>query len=355
MLIYLIVYSIYGNRLCQYPALQHNIQLHNRPGDLVFSTMSRIANALRLSRLIVPPLLPQFYKGQLGRVLVLGGEYSGAVFYAADASAKVGADLVHVVCSQEIAPVIRGYTPDLMVHPFLENDVEPGRESQAALLVMDKVKLIMDRVDVVAVGSGLGRGKMNLEVAEAVIKESRRRTLPLVLDADLIFLLSQKPELIKGYQHAILTPNKAEFRRLWESLGGGEYTHGPEAAMALSKKLGGVTIVAKGTNDIIAKNDNYAVNDTEGSLRRCGGQGDTLCGSISIFYAWGKKYGEKLWEHENEVDPEIMPIVAAYGASSVVRHAGHKAFAEKHRAMQALDIHLKLGESFDEFYDGIVG
>lgn len=33
---------------------------------------------------------------------------------------KQGADLSHVFCTKDAAPVIKGYSPELIVHPVLE-------------------------------------------------------------------------------------------------------------------------------------------------------------------------------------------------------------------------------------------
>jgi ATP-dependent NAD(P)H-hydrate dehydratase len=45
---------------------------------------------------MIPPMLEKFHKGQLGRVAVIGGSenYTGAPYFSAMASARLGADLV---------------------------------------------------------------------------------------------------------------------------------------------------------------------------------------------------------------------------------------------------------------------
>lgn len=41
---------------------------------------------------------------------------------------QCGADLSHVFCSGDAAPVIKGYSPELLVHPYLRESTEfkPG-------------------------------------------------------------------------------------------------------------------------------------------------------------------------------------------------------------------------------------
>lgn len=35
-------------------------------------------------------------------------------------------------------------------------------------------------------------------------------------------------------------------------------------------------------------------NETEGSFRRCGGQGDVLSGAVGCWLAWGMRYEEEV-------------------------------------------------------------
>ena len=71
--------------------------------------MATDASLLARVRKLVPPLSDEKYKGQAGKVGVLGGcrEYTGAPFFAAMAALRVGADLSHVFCTRSAAPVIK--------------------------------------------------------------------------------------------------------------------------------------------------------------------------------------------------------------------------------------------------------
>lgn len=82
-----------------------------------------------------------------------------------------------------------------------------------------------------------------------------------------------------------------------------------ERAMKVSRALGGVTVLQKGAEDIICTNTSGAskqdaqtskvdpgeesteeqvVVDVPGGLKRCGGQGDILSGTVGTVLAWGK-------------------------------------------------------------------
>lgn len=79
---------------------------------------------LKLSRTVIPRLTDSKHKGQYGRIGVVGGslEYTGAPYFAAISSLKVGADLAHVFCQKEAAVVIKSYSPELIVHPNLDDE-----------------------------------------------------------------------------------------------------------------------------------------------------------------------------------------------------------------------------------------
>lgn len=66
---------------------------------------------------IVPPMLETFHKGQLGRVAVIGGseDYTGAPYFSAMASARLGADMVSSsqACASTLFAALT-ITPDLV-------------------------------------------------------------------------------------------------------------------------------------------------------------------------------------------------------------------------------------------------
>lgn len=74
---------------------------------------------------------------------------------------------------------------------------------------------------------------------------------------DAVFLASQHPELVSNYKKAILTPNAAEFNRLFNSVTSQnlniEDTNTDENIVKdIALRMGGVTIVRKGREDVIS-------------------------------------------------------------------------------------------------------
>uniref|UniRef100_A0A8D0VC51 ATP-dependent (S)-NAD(P)H-hydrate dehydratase n=1 Tax=Sus scrofa TaxID=9823 RepID=A0A8D0VC51_PIG len=215
-------------------------------------------NTLQLVRNIIPPLTTKKHKGQDGRIGVVGGcrEYTGAPYFAAISALKVGADLSHVFCTQEAAPVIKAYSPELIVHPVLDSP-------DAARAVGEW----LPRLHALVVGPGLGRDHVLLENVKGILEASKARGVPVVIDADGLWLIAQEPALVQGYQKAVLTPNHVEFSRLSEAVLGdpldGRDRRG--AVLRLSQALGNVTVVQKGEQDVISDGTQAGVQ----SLRSC--------------------------------------------------------------------------------------
>lgn len=337
----------------------------------------------KLARNIVQPLRSSFYKGQAGKVAVFGGcqDYTGAPFFAAHSAALVGADLSHIFCEKQAATVIKSYSPDLMVHPYLYELLNPQvlefapkqmwedlkkKSLEEAVLgsdldeVIDKhilptILKVFDRIDVFVVGPGFGRDPLMLRTLIRIIQEIRVANKPLILDADSLFLLGIQHELIKGYENAVITPNVVEFNRLCKALGI-DNRDSVDTAKELSALLGDVCVVKKGKEEVIVKGQHMLANDMAGSLRRVGGQGDTLTGAIATMLVWAKHYNEGFWLLEatgssNELNDEESIVLACYAACGLVRRASNKAFAKHNRAMQTSNVHEFLGEAYTELFE----
>ncbi|KAH8701123.1 YjeF domain protein [Talaromyces proteolyticus] len=339
---------------------------------------------------MVPPMLEKFHKGQLGRVAVIGGsaDYTGAPYFSAMASARLGCDMSHVICEKSAAPVIKAYSPNLMVHPILASSVTAPSDSSPATLASPILEML-PRLHVLVIGPGLGRDGVTQTVVEEVMKEARNRSVPFVLDADGLLLVSQKPELVKGYKGCILTPNVVEFARLAKALGvqgvdssgiqkekGGsedeQTSRASEACERLARALGGVTIIQKGQKDVISNGITSIVSDIRGGLKRSGGQGDTLTGTLGTFLAWRAAYHDELWEtgekekgggkvaaskeeiraeledSTRRMSPTTTLLLAAYAGSALTRDCSRRAFEAKGRSLQASDLTDEVHDAFLE-------
>lgn len=106
--------------------------------------------------------------------------------------------------------------PDLIVHcildPTASNPVQTARES---------MKGLMERLHVLVIGPGLGRDDFMQSCAAEALQLAKERDMGVVIDADGLWLLNSKPELVRGWEgpaRVVLTPNVMEFRRLCEAV-----------------------------------------------------------------------------------------------------------------------------------------
>ncbi|XP_036401226.1 ATP-dependent (S)-NAD(P)H-hydrate dehydratase isoform X1 [Megalops cyprinoides] len=301
-------------------------------------TVQRSMDILPLVRNIVPPLTSKKHKGQDGRIGIIGGcqEYTGAPYFAAITALKVGADLSHVFCTKDAATVIKSYSPELIVHPVLD--------SPNALEEVDKW---LPRLHSIVVGPGLGRDDKLLKNAKDIIEKSKTQDIPIIIDADGLWLIARQPSIIQGYQKGILTPNFMEFSRLYEAV-----HHEPldsrdnqRSVAQLSSALGNLTVVLKGEEDIITDGNKVMVCSQEGSGRRCGGQGDLLSGSLGVLAHWALA---STADSTKGVNPSL---VAAFGACALTRQCNRQAFHKHGRATTTSDMIQEISSAFKTLYE----
>lgn len=318
------------------------------------ANMSRATRDLLLkARKMVPPMLEKFHKGQMGRVAVIGGseDYTGAPYFSAMASAKLGADMSHVICEPRAAQVIKTYSPNLMVHPLMRQTSHASATEDATSVAKSIIEML-PRLHVLVIGPGLGRDELMQATCAKVIAAAKEQGIPFVLDADGLGIVASHPDLLQGCKECILTPNVVEFARLCKAKGVDvEGLKEEEQAAKLSKALGGVTIIQKGGNDYISDGEQTLVSDLPGGLKRSGGQGDTLTGSLATFLAWRKAYLDQLWDHDGSLSAADLLTLAAFAGSSLTRECSRLAFAKKGRSLQASDLTEEVYPAFKTLFE----
>ena len=209
---------------------------------------------------------------------------------------------------------------------------------------------LMQHLHAIVIGPGLGRDELMQLTVAAVIKSARAKSIPLVLDADALWLIQTQPELIQGYKECVLTPNVVEFGRLAKSVGIGEDElpdTGEAGCKKLANALGGVMIVRKGGVDWISDGEKAIMGDLEGGKKRSGGQGDTLTGSIGTLLAYRTLYLEKQWDVEGNLGRAETLMLAAWGGSAITRECSRLAFKKHGRSLQASDLTEEVPIAFD--------
>jgi len=217
---------------------------------------------------------------------------------------------------------------------------------------------LLSRLHVLIIGPGLGREDYMQDYAKLSLSLARKQDMYVVLDADALWMIQQEPSLIKGYVKAVLTPNVVEFKRLSEALDIDPKTDPKQLAAQLSLKLGGVTVLQKGQHDIISvktppeatKPQEETVEvDVEGGLKRCGGQGDILSGTVACALAWGKNYEEGVYG-EPQFPSTRIPLLASIAGSMVTRTSSRIAFRKAGRGVVTQDMLPEIGGAFSECF-----
>jgi hydroxyethylthiazole kinase-like uncharacterized protein yjeF len=210
------------------------------------------------------------HKGLFGTVTIIGGSTGmvGAALLAGRAALKMGAGAVHVGLLADNAPVVDPNSPELMLHT-----------AHGALAAT--------RPDVLLVGCGLGQGP----AAQKLLYDVLQQDVALVLDADALNLIAQRPDL-RGMlfgrsKPAVFTPHPGEAARLLGCKTEEVQADRPRAALSLVKRLGG-NVVLKGAGSLCATREaRLYLNQTGNPGMSSPGMGDVLAGMIAAFIAQG--------------------------------------------------------------------
>ncbi|CAH8503778.1 unnamed protein product [Schistosoma turkestanicum] len=281
----------------------------------------------------IPRLAYGLHKGQMGRIAIVGGskEYTGAPYFSAISALHCGADLVHV-SRIDRPPCAVNFLINGHCHYRVFRDGVPEEAIKC-----------MDRVHAVTFGPGLGRTE-NVENTIKLIDYCKKSNKPIVIDADALHIVTQSPSLIEGYDKAILTPNIVEFSRLYYSVFTFQPNDTEDATRSLAEKLG-VTIVRKGPIDVISNGQTTVQCVDQGSPRRCGGQGDILSGTMSVFNYWFHQPKDN-----NQSLLSTATIGAAFAACSLTRRCSQLAYTKYGRSMITTDMLPEIHHAFEQLF-----
>jgi hydroxyethylthiazole kinase-like uncharacterized protein yjeF len=217
------------------------------------------------------------HKGMFGSVAVIGGASGmvGAPLLAARAALKLGAGCVHVGLLADNAPGVDLLQPELMLHSAADALRLPG-------------------VDVFAIGCGLGRGM----AAQELLHDALNSNAALVLDADALNILAQRPDLcallLVRQAATVLTPHPGEAARLLACEIGEVQADRVAAVHQLAQKFA-CSVVLKGASSLCATRDGRLfVNQTGNPGMSAAGMGDVLTGMIAAFIAQGMPENDAL-------------------------------------------------------------
>jgi len=235
------------------------------------------------NNLKLPQRKPDAHKGIFGHVLVIGGSIgkTGAIRLSAKAALKAGAGLVTIAA------------PEVVINSLMASVVEemtlPLKGSGTGIISIKALKQVLDflekKANVLAIGPGMGRDK---EVIEFVINVIRNIYIPIVIDADGLYALKGKEEIIKEIKAPlILTPHPGEMGYLIDKTPKEINKNRIEVARNFATQTG-TYLILKGAPTVIAEPNGYCyINTTGNSAIATAGSGDVLTGIVAAMLAQG--------------------------------------------------------------------
>ncbi|MYL25445.1 MULTISPECIES: NAD(P)H-hydrate dehydratase [Halomonadaceae] len=217
----------------------------------------------------LPRRHPTTHKGECGRVLVVGGDegMGGAGILAGEAALRCGAGLVFLATRGVHVPAALARRPEIQARAVEHgNDLDP----------------LLERVDVVVVGPGLGSSAWGQQMLQRVAGFSG----PVVADADALALMQQQGVPADAGQW-ILTPHPGEAARL---LGASvpEVEADRYQALATLVEQQGATVILKGAGSLVgAPGRTPAVIEGGNPGMATAGMGDVLSGALGALLGQG--------------------------------------------------------------------
>lgn len=229
---------------------------------------------------LLPKRRKDGHKGTFGKVSITGGSvgFTGAPVLASRGAARCGSGLVFLSVPESIYPITAASCLEVMPSPLPEQN---GKVSSGAFFqILER----LNACDAGLIGPGLGRSQ---ELSLLVCKLLEQTATPLVLDADGLYAIKDRKELLcRRYEKGlttILTPHEGEFAYL-----GGDLSEGRKmAALRFAQKYGCI-LVLKGPATVTASPEGKAyINMTGNNGMAKGGSGDVLGGMVLSFLGQG--------------------------------------------------------------------
>lgn len=211
------------------------------------------------------------HKGEAGRVGILAGSrgYLGAGILASMGALRGGAGLVNLIVKDEIYPIVAAKAPpEVMVKP-----------------VKDYRDVLGEPFDVLAMGPGLG-----FESQDEILEVIREATVPAVIDADALTMLSRAgmDALTQARAARALTPHPGEMARLLAGHPEWRQLDRRRLAEAFVERCSGTTLLLKGARTVIASAGRPTCFNTTGNPGMAsGGMGDVLTGLCAALIGQG--------------------------------------------------------------------
>ena len=220
-------------------------------------------------------------KGSYGHVLVIGGSVgkAGAAAMAGFSALRAGAGLSTIATPKSVLATVAGFHPEVMTEPLSETD-----EGTISLRSLEaRVKTLLERKTVIAVGPGISRNRETAEFVRVLVKPGFvPPDAAIVLDADALNAFEGVAEELNGHgRNVVITPHPGEMARLTGLKIREIQANRLEVARRFAREHE-VIVVLKGHRTLTAAPDGTVwVNSTGNPGMATGGTGDVLSGMVA--------------------------------------------------------------------------
>ncbi len=230
---------------------------------------------LNMVRKALPVYDENTHKGTRGRVLIVAGArgLTGAATLSAYGAQRIGAGLVTVACPESLNAILEVKLTEPMTAPVPE--LEGGfLSSRATGRILD----LALNVNSVVLGPGIGRQRDTAQLVKDLVT---KLTVPMVVDADGLYLLGGQMDIFRSAQApVIITPHPGEAAWLLKSTIAAVEQNRLKVAKQLAQDYN-VHVILKGRFTIVASpQGEVRVNPTGSRALATGGTGDVLSGMI---------------------------------------------------------------------------
>jgi NAD(P)H-hydrate epimerase len=230
-----------------------------------------VLTSQQLSSSIIKKFIPgrksDSRKGENGIVLVVGGSYiyHGAPILSSIAALRCGTDLVYTSVPKINVSATRAISPNLIVIPLVDQKLTRGAVNKL-------LGVIPRNLDSATIGMGLAVQEKNALLL--LIKSLLDRDVRLSLDASALI-----PEILPllSDKNVVVTPHAGEFKRLFGDIP----SNSKKERISLVEKNAkdnGVTILLKGSTDVISDGKKTFLYTKKIPAMTVGGTGDVLSG-----------------------------------------------------------------------------
>ena len=228
----------------------------------------------KLVKKFIPIRKSSSKKGDNGKVLVVGGSYMyhGAPILSSLAALKTGADLVYTCVPKINVQSTRAVSPNLIVIPLVDSKLTRGAVNK----LLGQIPIDLDSATI-----GMGLSIQDPEALKLLVKSLLDRDVRLSLDASA--LVSYILPLLSG-KNVVVTPHAGEFKKMF----GEAIPDSMKTCITMVEKFAkkhSVTILLKGSTDIISNGTKTYLNPKNTPAMTVGGTGDVLSGITAAMLA----------------------------------------------------------------------